>query len=82
MKIYICKVWNGELGDSVVIGAFSCLAKAFEAGGLYISEESDGTAKLHDWDETAPVYIHWYQDHSGVTFTRTVTETKLDERLA
>ena len=82
MKVYICKVWDGNLGDSVVIGAFSCLAKAFEAGGLYIAEESDGTAKLLDWDETTPVYIHWYQDRSGAAFTRTVTETKLDERLA
>jgi hypothetical protein len=82
MKVYICKVWDGDLGDTVVIGAFSSLAKAFEAGGLYISEESGGTAELLDWDETAPVYSHWYQDHWGVAFTREVTETELDERLA
>lgn len=82
MKIYICKVWDGDLRKNVVIGAFSSLAKAFEAGGLYISEESDSTAELFDWDETAPVYTHWYQDHWGVTFIREVTETELDERLA
>lgn len=82
MKVYICKVWDGDLGDNVVIGAFSSLAKAFEAGRLYIAEESGGTAELLDWDETAPVYIHWYQDRWGVAFTREVTETELDERLA
>lgn len=82
MKIYICKVVDGDLGDTVVIGAFSSLAKAFEAGELYISEESGGTAQLLDWDETALVYTHWYQDHWGVAFTRKVTEVEIDERLA
>ena len=78
MKVYICKVWNGDLQDTVVIGVFSSLAKAFEAGGLYIAEESGSSAKLLDWDETAPVYIHWYQDKWGVSFTREVTETIID----
>ena len=82
MKVYICKVWDGDLGDSVVIGAFSSLAKALEAGGLYITEQADGTATLLDWEETAPVYTYWYQDDWGVAFTREVTETELDERLA
>ena len=82
MKVYICKVWDGNLGDTVIIGAFSSLAKAFEAGGLYIAKESGETAQLLDWDETAPIYVHWYQDRRGVSFTRRVTETELDERLA
>lgn len=79
MKVYTCKVWDGNQQDTVLIGVFSTLAKALEAGHLYIVGESDGTAQLLDWDEASPKYIYWYQDEWGTPFTREVEEVTVDE---
>ena len=45
MKVYMCKVWDGVLGDWVDIGVFSTCAKAMEGGSLYIVEAC-GDVKL------------------------------------
>lgn len=80
MKVYMCKVWDGTLGDWVDIGVFSTCAKAMESGSLYIVEVS-GDVTLLDWEHDTNVYTDWYQDADGHVFTRVVTETEIDQSL-
>lgn len=82
MKCYICTVWDGDIQDNVVVGVFSSLAKAFEAGSLYITEQTHSVNQLIDWEHDDPVYTDWYCGGDGTPFARQVTETPMDERLA
>lgn len=80
MKVFMCKVYDGILGDWVDMGVFSTCAKAMEAGSLYIiSQCADVT--LIDWDHDANVCTDWYQNNNGRVFTRVVTETEIDRSL-
>jgi len=79
MKLYMCKVFDNNIGDWVDIGVFSTCAKAMEAGSLYIISYGDVT--LLDWDHDTNVYTDWYQDTNGRVYTRVVTETELDRSL-
>ena len=81
MKVSLCKVFDGDLGDWVDIGVFSTTAKAMEGGSLYIVN-SCGDVTLIDWDHHAPVYTDWYQGTNGRVFTRVVTECEIDRALA
>lgn len=80
MTLYLCKVWDGILGDWVDIGVFSTCAKAMEAGSLYIVEACENVTLL-DWEHDANVCTDWYQSANGRVFTRVVTEAKLDQSL-
>ena len=80
MKVYMCKVWDGILGDWVDIGVFSTCAKAMEGGSLYIIDTC-GDVCLLDWEHDANVYADWYQSADGHVFTRVVTETEIDRSL-
>ena len=80
MKVYMCKVWDGALGDWVDIGVFSTRAKAMEGGSLYIVEAC-GDVSLLDWDHDVNVCTDWYQSTDGRVFTRVVTETEIDRSL-
>lgn len=80
MKVYMCKVWDGALGDWVDIGVFSTRAKAMEAGSLYIVQAC-GDVTLLDWEHDANVCTDWYQCASARVFTRSVTETEIDRSL-
>ena len=81
MKVSICKVFDGDLGDWVDIGVFSTVARAMEAGSLYIIN-SCGDVSLLDWDHGANVNTDWYQGTNGRVFTRVVTECEVDKELA
>ena len=80
MTLYLCKVWDGTLGDWVDIGVFSTCAKAMEAGSLYIIGACENVTLL-DWEHDANVCTDWYQSANGHIFTRVVTEAKLDQSL-
>ena len=80
MKVYMCKVFDGALGEWVDIGVFSTCAKAMEAGSLYIVNTSDGYA-LIDWEHDTNIYTDWYQGTNGRVFTRVVTEAEIDRSL-
>ena len=54
MKVYMCKVWDGDLGDWVDIGVFSTTAKAMENGSLYIANAC-GDVSLLDWEHDATI---------------------------
>ena len=79
MKVYMCKVFDNNIGDWIDIGVFSTCARAMEAGSLYIIAYDDVT--LLDWDHDTNVYTDWYQDTNGRVYTRVVTETELDRSL-
>jgi len=80
MKVYMCKVWDGNLGDWVDIGVFSTRAKAMEAGSRYIVEACKDVSLL-DWEYDANVCTDWYQGASEGIFTRSVTEVEIDRSL-
>lgn len=80
MKVYMCKVWDGALGDWVDIGVFSTCAKAMEGGSLYIVN-THGDVSLVDWARDTNVYTDWYQGTDGNDFIRVVTETEIDRSL-
>lgn len=80
MKVYMCKVWDGNLGDWVDIGVFSTCAKAMEAGSLYIVEACEDVTLL-DWEHDINVCTDWYQDAAKHVFTRVVTEAEIDRSL-
>ena len=81
MKVFMCKVYDGELGDWVDIGVFSTCAKAMEAGTLYIVGAC-GDVALLDWEHDTNVYTDWYQSTSHFrTYTRVVTEVTVDQSL-
>ena len=80
MKVYMCKVWDGVLGNWVDRGVFSTCAKAMESGSLYIVEVC-GDVTLLDWEHDTNVYIDWYQNTNGRIFIRVVTETEIDRSL-
>lgn len=80
MKVFMCKVYDGVLGDWVDMGVFSTCAKAMEAGSLYIISQCADVILL-DWDYDANVYTDWYQGKYGWAFTRVVTETEIDRSL-
>mgnify|MGYP006958174253 FL=1 len=80
MKVYMCKVWDGALGDWVDIGVFSTRAKAMEAGSLYIVQAC-GDVSLLDWEHDANVCTDWYQGASERIFTRSITEAEIDRSL-
>jgi NifU-like protein involved in Fe-S cluster formation len=79
--VYMCKVWDGALGDWVDIGVFSTRAKAMEGGSLYIVGAC-GDVTLLDWEYDTNVFTDWYQDTNGRVFTRVVTECEVDKGLA
>lgn len=81
MKVYMCKVWDGDLGDWVDIGVFSTTAKAMENGSLYIANAC-GDVSLLDWEHDAILSTDWYQGPSGRFFTRVITECEIDKGLA
>jgi hypothetical protein len=81
MKVYMCKVWDGALGDWVDIGVFSTTVKAMKGGSLYIANTC-GDVSLLDWEHDANVYTDWYQSTNGRVFTRVVTECEIDKGLA
>lgn len=81
MKVYTCQIYDGHLWENVMLGVFSTLAKAFEAGGLYLAEHAN-TAHLLDWNHDANEYTDWYQDDSGYSFTRLIYECEIDTQLA
>jgi len=81
MKVYMCKVYDCELGDWVDIGVFSTCAKAMEAGSLYIVAAADEDVELLDWDHDVNVYTDWYQGKRTSVYTRVVTETEIDRSL-
>ena len=80
MTVYICKVFDGKLGEWVVIGVFSNCAKAMENGTRYIMSVCD-TVEMLDWEYTEDVYIDWYnsQDYG---FTREITKCQINKALA
>lgn len=80
MKVFMCKVYDGILGDWVDMGVFSTCAKAMEAGSLYIISACDDNS-LIDWERDGNVYTDWYQSKHGNVFTRVVTETEIDRSL-
>lgn len=80
MKVYMCKVWDGALGDWVDIGVFSTRVKALGAGSHYIIEAC-GDVTLLDWEYDTNVCIDWYQNSNGRIFTRSVTEVEIDRSL-
>ena len=80
MKVFMCKVYDGILGDWVDMGVFSTCAKAMAAGSLYIVSAC-GEACTLDWEHDSNVYTDWYQSKHGRVFTRVVTETELDRSL-
>lgn len=80
MKLYMCKVYDGLLGDWVDIGVFSTCAKAMEGGSLYIVEVCS-EAVVIDWEHDTNVFTDWFQSHTGRVFTRVVTEVELDRPL-
>lgn len=82
MTLYMCKVFDDNLGDWTDIGVFSTCAKAMEYGSLYINNACDGvTIQLIDWDHSTHILTDWYQTPGGRVFTRVVTETELDRGL-
>ena len=81
MKVSMCKVYDGALGDWVDIGVFSTTAKAMKGGSLYIANTC-GDVSLLDWEHDANVYTDWYQCANGRVFTRVVTECEIDKGLA
>ena len=81
MKVSMCKVYDGDLGDWVDIGVFSTTAKAMEGGSLYIVNAC-GDVSLLDWEHDTNVYTDWYQSTNGRVFTRVVTECEVDRALA
>lgn len=81
MKVYTCEIFDGHLLDTVMVGVFPTLAKAQEAGGLYLTENAD-TAHLLDWDHDANQYTDWYQDDSNYNYTRVIYECEVGKRLA
>ena len=80
MKVYMCKVWDGSLGDWVDIGVFSTWASAIKVGSNYITAACEN-AKLIDWEYDTNVSTNWYQDSNGRIFTRVITETEIDRGL-
>ena len=80
MKVYMCKVWDGALGDWVDIGVFSTRVKAMKSGSLYITEAC-GDVALLDWEYDTNVYTDWYQGTNGHGFIRVITETEIDRSL-
>ena len=80
MKVSMCKVYDGDLGDWVDIGVLSTTAKAVEGGSLYIVNAC-GDVSLLDWEHDTNVYTDWYQSADGNVFTRVVTETEIDRSL-
>ena len=80
MKVYMCKVWDGALGDWVDIGVFSTRDKAMEAGSRYIMDACEDVSLL-DWEYDANVCTDWYQGASRGIFTRSVTEVEIDRSL-
>jgi hypothetical protein len=81
MKVSMCKVYDGDLGDWVDIGVFSTPTKAMEGGSIYIVNAC-GNVSLLDWEHDTNVYTDWYQGTNGRVFTRVVTECEIDKELA
>ena len=80
MKVYTCEIFDGRLMDTIMVGVFSTLAKAQEAGTWYLEEYTD-TAHLMDGHHGANQYTDWYQDDSNYCHTRVIYECEIDERL-
>lgn len=80
MKVYMCKVWDGALGDWVDIGVFSTRAKAMEAGSLYIINICEDITLL-DWEHDINVDTDWYEGAAKCIFTRVITEVEIDRSL-
>lgn len=80
MKVNMCKVFDPTVGEWIDIGVFSTLAKAMEAGSLYIIDACEGAALL-DWDHDPNVYTDWFQGKTGAIFTRVITECEVDRTL-
>ena len=81
MTVFTCQMWDGYQMEIILIGVFPTLAKAMEAGGLYLAEHAHN-AHLLDWDHDANVYTDWYQDDRGHSFTRTIHECEVGKQLA
>lgn len=80
MTTYICYVWDGIAQETVLIGAFSSLARAMEEGSLYLIGVSN-SIKLVDWSNDDRSYYDWYMDDNGNAFSRVIHKTKVDEKL-
>ena len=80
MKVYLCKVYNGNLRDWVDLGVFSTCAKAMEYGSLHILSMCENVTLL-DWDHNNGVCIDWYQNTNGRDFIRIIKETEIDQGL-
>ena len=80
MKVYLCKVYDGSLGEWVDLGVFSTCAKAMEYGSNHILAMCERVTLL-DWDHNNETCVDWYQDTDGNAFTRVVTETEIDQGL-
>lgn len=81
MKLYMCKMYDSELGDWVDLGVFSSFAKANEAGTYYISYQTNDDTELIDWEVENNICTDYYETNNGCIYTRVITETELDKIL-
>ena len=82
MTVYLCKVYDGILGDWVETGAFSTTGKAMNSGSEYITCACPEGAELIDWDYSSGTsWTDWYQNTRGRIFTRVVTKFEVDKKL-
>lgn len=80
MTVYLCKVWDSDLGVWAERGVFSTSAKALESGLQYITDACD-TAQLIDWEYESNVSTDWFHGANGHNYTRVVTQTEIDRSL-
>ena len=80
MTVYVCKVFDGILGDWVDRGVFSTIVKAQNAGTEYM-EETCGNITHIDFDWDTNTHTDWYMGENGHVFTRVITECELDRVL-
>ena len=80
MKLYMCKVFDGFLGDWVDRGVFSTAVRAQNAGTEYMEETCENVTHIDfDWDTNTNT--DWYIGENGRVFTRVITECELDKSL-
>ena len=80
MTVYMCKVYDGDLGDWVDIGVFSTHVRAMGNGYTYIRNACP-EANIIDWEDDTNVYTTWFQSPKGRIFTRVVTDCEFDKAL-
>ena len=80
MTVYLCKVWDSDLGEWIDRGVFSTAAKALTSGWQYIADVCD-SAQLIDWEFENNASTDWYQGANGHFYTRVVTQTEIDRSL-